>query len=1451
MSVIAEEYVTLFGADESDYKRGIAAIAAANLSVAASVSDLSKKFEDAFKKVPAAIDPVKSAFSELKVKSTASLEATAASAQKAFDTIKNSGTASISDINAAWNAKSKIIDESVGSWTGSLSRFGDSLSSVGQKMTVGITLPLLAVGGASIKMASDFDESLNKTRVVFGASSAAIEEFSKTAASGLGLSSQKALESSASFGNLFKTMGVATPAAADMSVKMVKLASDLASFHNIRPEDALEKLRSGLVGEAEPMRTLGVLINETTVKSKAMSMGFKEVGGNLTEQQKVMARYQLILDQTKISQGDFSRTSTGVANSSRIIQAQFQDLSASIGQQLLPIALQLGARLKELLGWFNNLSPATKQTIVTIGGIAAVAGPAIFILGKLASGVSVVWSATAKMIAIGPTLISSLNSSTIALYAARAGWFALAAAAVWAVAELIRQYREAGSIGKMISNSFNAVNDIADNLKKKAHIGEMGPFLSDEGNTALEAERSMAATMKAAEDAVTKATPALKKAGGGAGKGMAKALVDEFSDGLTGLGAAIARVNSSDLSVLFDKLSKGAKAGAEQAKAALKTVVAAVNEYLQAMGGAAKTNEAQFANMDKPAAASLTRQTLAYKTAHAEIDRILVESAAHQTVYVNITQSAFDKMNKAAAFAFNFLGGLYRVIQNVPPAIKDFSATTAEESAVASKAIADMASSSQKSFDAYIAGIDKVGHAFSPVVVAAQLAADKLKEALASSDTLALLKAQDDVRQSLSSTVETLYKYGEAAGNTGKALDDFVTGALSKMTGLTEEQRAALAKLVEIHKSAAIQLPGIWESIFSQVSAKVKGFVGGAIGLIETLPGKFGDVGRSVLKTVELWSQFASQVLKVLHGLNSSIPATLGDLLKGVTSIFKGPGGYTEIVKGSASAVNAALDYMGFSAAKSTGKVASGAKAMGNTGKEAFSAMAGAAASFTTALGVTAATGSKTMGIVSSLFTSTLAGIQAGMAFGPVGGAVVGGISLIGGILGSLFGGGKSAAQKEQERIAAEKAKIDMQAAAQGVINAAIEGFDKALEFFDHLDDFTKVRRKKFDKFFANLKTMMDHFVALAKSWGTDSLTQAKALGEALGPVVEAIGNSVNAIDGIGKFIAPAASIVDSFFASLTLVFTKFGELAESTTNHFEKQVKKFGERMAPGIALMKDGVEGMSALLTFKPVTSESIDIFAASLEMAMLKIGELAETIDLKLAKHAAKFAERAGAVTGLLKDGVDGLMAIATMTPIPEGAFDLFFSGIQVALERMVLLAENLDTEFLGRATTIAQAVIPISAAFKAWGDASTVIRNYTAIAASSWQAAVDDFAIGLEWLDSLMVQALSYLAKATLFNTTVTAGNVQLGEGINGFVAAASGAFTSLNNAFGQIQGGVSGGEGSLGAQSLGTFSSNSVSNSPTVVQENHFHFHAPAGSQSAIQDMVIQALTGANARLRNV
>lgn len=189
------------------------------------------------------------------------------------------------------------------------------------------------IGGAS-----DLQEATSKVSVVFGDQAGAIQKWADGSATAMGQSKQQALEAVGTYGNLLTAMGLTQGQAGMFSVSMTELASDLASFNNTSVDDALLALRSGLVGETEPLKRFGVNLNDATLKAKALELGLGDGKRMLTASEKAQAAYALIMEQTTAAQGDFARTSDGLANKTRIMSARWEDAKTKLGQGLLPIA---------------------------------------------------------------------------------------------------------------------------------------------------------------------------------------------------------------------------------------------------------------------------------------------------------------------------------------------------------------------------------------------------------------------------------------------------------------------------------------------------------------------------------------------------------------------------------------------------------------------------------------------------------------------------------------------------------------------------------------------------------------------------------------------------------------------------------------------------------------------------------------------------------------------------------------------------------------------------------------------------------------------------------------------------------------------------------------------------------------------------------------------------------
>lgn len=260
-------------------------------------------------------------------------------------------------------------------------KVGERFQNVGNTLSLYVTAPLLAAGAASVKFATDYEESLNKVDVAFDNSSGKVRAFAKTTLESYGIAEGTALDMAATFGDMATSMGLPDQKAADMSTTLVGLAGDLASFKNIGIDQAMTALNGVFTGETESLKTLGIVMTEANLASFAMSQGITKNIQDLSQAEKVQLRYAYILENTKNAQGDFARTSDGAANQTRIFQESLKQVSQEVGSVLLPYFTKMISSVNEGVKWFSSLSDETKTTVVGVAALAAATGPLLSGLG--------------------------------------------------------------------------------------------------------------------------------------------------------------------------------------------------------------------------------------------------------------------------------------------------------------------------------------------------------------------------------------------------------------------------------------------------------------------------------------------------------------------------------------------------------------------------------------------------------------------------------------------------------------------------------------------------------------------------------------------------------------------------------------------------------------------------------------------------------------------------------------------------------------------------------------------------------------------------------------------------------------------------------------------------------------------------------------------------------------
>jgi hypothetical protein len=219
----------------------------------------------------------------------------------------------------------------------------------------------------AIRAASDFEEATSKVNVVFGRASKSVKAFADTAARSLGQSKQAVLDAAGAFGTFGKAAGLAGEDLSLFTTDFITLATDLASFNNTTPEEAVQAIGAALRGEAEPLRRFGVLLNDATLKAEAMELGIYSGNKALTAQQKILAAQSAIYKQTGDAQGDFARTADNLANKQRTLSALFKNFQIQLGQQLLPAATDFANGLVKINNAFEAMPTPVESATAKVG----------------------------------------------------------------------------------------------------------------------------------------------------------------------------------------------------------------------------------------------------------------------------------------------------------------------------------------------------------------------------------------------------------------------------------------------------------------------------------------------------------------------------------------------------------------------------------------------------------------------------------------------------------------------------------------------------------------------------------------------------------------------------------------------------------------------------------------------------------------------------------------------------------------------------------------------------------------------------------------------------------------------------------------------------------------------------------------------------------------------------
>lgn len=302
---------------------------------------------------------------------------------------------------------SQIVNQLTGASNKAAKQATSIFSGMGKKIAAGLSIAAFTKFTKDcLEVGSNVTEVQNVVDTAFKDLSGQADQWASNAMTNFGLSELSAKKYMGVFGQMNDAMGITGKTALDMAENVTGLTGDVASFYNLGTNEAYTKLKSIWTGETETLKDLGVVMTQTNLDQYALNNGFGKTTAKMTEQEKVMLRYQYVTSALSNATGDFVKTQDSWANQTRILSLRFEQLKASLGKGFIALFTPILRGLNNVLAGLQKVADgfATFTQMLTGADISSSAS-AITGLGDIASdtadnvsGIGDAASSTAKQI---------------------------------------------------------------------------------------------------------------------------------------------------------------------------------------------------------------------------------------------------------------------------------------------------------------------------------------------------------------------------------------------------------------------------------------------------------------------------------------------------------------------------------------------------------------------------------------------------------------------------------------------------------------------------------------------------------------------------------------------------------------------------------------------------------------------------------------------------------------------------------------------------------------------------------------------------------------------------------------------------------------------------------------------------------------------------------------------
>lgn len=276
-----------------------------------------------------------------------------------FTEIGNTGTKAMNQIS-----------NSVGGATKSMSSLKSSLKGI--IGTLGLVFSLKALinfGQQAVNVASDLTEVDNVVQKAFGNMRGEMDALADSSIKNLGISRLEAYQTGSTFMAMGKSMLTSSQDAKDMALNLTKLSANMASFFNTSNKYAAIALKSIYTGETETLKQYGVVMTEVNLKQFALAQGISKSYDEMSQSERVMLRYQYVMQQLGYIGDDFIDTQDSWANQTRVLKEQWKEFLGVLGTGIITVLTPLVKALNMIMGRMIAIAKSIGSVLSNVFGI--------------------------------------------------------------------------------------------------------------------------------------------------------------------------------------------------------------------------------------------------------------------------------------------------------------------------------------------------------------------------------------------------------------------------------------------------------------------------------------------------------------------------------------------------------------------------------------------------------------------------------------------------------------------------------------------------------------------------------------------------------------------------------------------------------------------------------------------------------------------------------------------------------------------------------------------------------------------------------------------------------------------------------------------------------------------------------------------------------------------------